>query len=179
MPLFSIIIPAYNRADLISGTLDSVFAQTERDYEVIVVDDGSTDATAEVVKSYGDCVRYVYQENAGPGAARNRGIQQSTGQYVVFLDSDDRWFPWTLETYRFAIETHGYPSFLGGSLYVFSDDEKLDHVEPGDVNFEVYSDYLEAAGKGLFVGSGMAAIKRDVLSGVRGFTTRRINAEDH
>lgn len=179
MPLFSVVIPVYNRANLIKGTLDSVFAQTERDYEVIVVDDGSTDATADVVKSYGDCVRYVYQENAGPGTARNRGIQLAGGQYVVFLDSDDRWFPWTLEAYRAAIEQHGFPSFLGGSLYVFSDDEELNHVVPEEVKFEVYGDYLEAAGKGVFVGSGMAAAKRAVLIDIGGFTERRINAEDH
>src|SRR5690606_29636154 len=157
MPLFSVVIPVYNRANLIKGTLDSVFAQTERDYEVIVVDDGSTDATADVVKSYGDCVRYVYQENAGPGAARNRGIQQSTGQYVVFFDSDDRWFPWTLETYRVAIETHGYPSFLGGAILYFSEVDELAKVKPVAANFEYYRDYLVAARNGVFVGSGMSA----------------------
>jgi glycosyltransferase involved in cell wall biosynthesis len=94
--LFSVIIPTYNRAALLCTALDSVFAQTFTDYEVIVVDDGSTDGTAAMVASYGGRVRYFQQQNKGPGAARNLGAQHATGEYLAFLDSDDLWFPWTL-----------------------------------------------------------------------------------
>lgn len=102
---FSVIIPTYNRADLICEALDSVKAQTYRPIEIIVVDDGSTDNNKAVVKTWteknseGDSLslRYFYQENAGPGAARNRGIQEIRGEYVQFLDSDDLMYPERLE----------------------------------------------------------------------------------
>ncbi|HEX8145382.1 MAG TPA: glycosyltransferase family A protein [Pyrinomonadaceae bacterium] len=92
MPSFSVVIPTYNRAALILGTLESVLAQDWNDYEVILVDDGSTDNTGEVVsKRYArdERVRYIRQENAERGAARNRGLREARGQYVVFFDSDD------------------------------------------------------------------------------------------
>jgi glycosyltransferase involved in cell wall biosynthesis len=93
-PRFSVIIPVYNRADLITETIASVQAQTFTDWECIVVDDGSTDNTAEVVKSIAAAdsrVRYVYQKNAERSAARNKGISCAKGLYVCFLDSDDRY----------------------------------------------------------------------------------------
>ena len=95
MPRVSVIIPAYNRADLIEETLDSVFAQTYRDYEIIVVDDGSTDDTRAVLAPLAAAgkLRYTYQENAGLPAARNTGIRMAAGQYVAFLDSDDLFTP--------------------------------------------------------------------------------------
>ena len=99
MPTVSVIIPAYNRADLIGETLESVFAQTYRDYEIIVVDDGSTDNTKEVLASLAAAgkLRYTYQENAGLPAARNTGIRLAVGKYVAFLDSDDLFAPDKLE----------------------------------------------------------------------------------
>lgn len=97
MPRVSVVIPTYNRARLICETLDSVLAQTYRDFEIIVVDDGSTDGTQEVVSRYGPSLRYLRQENAGPAAARNAGIRASGGEYVAFLDSDDLWLPRKLE----------------------------------------------------------------------------------
>jgi hypothetical protein len=86
---FSVVIPSYNRADLVPQTIDSVLAQTDRDFEVIVVDDGSTDGTGEVLRRYGDRIRYVQQNNGGLAAARNRGIREANGVFVAFLDSDD------------------------------------------------------------------------------------------
>ena len=97
-PLVSVVIPTFNRADTLGETLDSIFEQTYRPIEVIVVDDGSTDATAEVIKAYGDQIQYIYQNNAGPSAARNRGISQVGGDLITFLDSDDLWLPSKLET---------------------------------------------------------------------------------
>jgi glycosyltransferase involved in cell wall biosynthesis len=89
---FSIIIPTYNRAELIQPTLDSVLSQTYEVWECIVVDDGSTDHTAEVIRSYtekDERFRYIYQNNAERSAARNTGIRHAKGEWICFLDSDD------------------------------------------------------------------------------------------
>lgn len=94
MSKVSVIIPLYNKSRYISRALDSVFAQTYQDYEVIVVDDGSTDNGPEIVRQYRDKrLRMVRQANAGPGAARNRGISESKARLLAFLDADDEWMP--------------------------------------------------------------------------------------
>jgi glycosyltransferase involved in cell wall biosynthesis len=93
-PFFSIIIPTYNRADLLGVAIESVLKQTFTDWELLIVDDGSTDNTAEVVKGFADArIKYIYQTNAERSAARNNGIAQSTGRYICFLDSDDYYLP--------------------------------------------------------------------------------------
>jgi len=92
-PRVSVIIPAYNAAWCIRRALDSVFAQDYRDFEVIVVDDGSSDGTAAILASYGAAVRVVSKPNGGLSSARNAGIAAARGEYVAFLDADDRWLP--------------------------------------------------------------------------------------
>ncbi|MCL5281677.1 MAG: glycosyltransferase family 2 protein [Planctomycetes bacterium] len=96
-PLVSIIIPTFNRAGIVTRAIDSVLHQTYRPVHVIVVDDGSTDETPEVLKAYGSAIVYVRQGNAGPAAARNRGIRESEGDLIAFLDSDDLWLTTKLE----------------------------------------------------------------------------------
>ena len=96
-PNVSIIIPTFNRADCITRTIDSVLDQTYKDFEVIVVDDGSTDNTREVCKPYSDTIRYIFRDNAGCAAARNTGIHSSRGKWIAFIDSDDMWHPKYLE----------------------------------------------------------------------------------
>lgn len=94
MPLFSIVIPTYNRAAVLLNTLKSVFAQTETDYEVIIIDDGSKDNTEELVTPYlSEKVQYFKQDNQGAQVARNFGLSKATGEYICFLDSDDLWLP--------------------------------------------------------------------------------------
>jgi glycosyltransferase involved in cell wall biosynthesis len=92
-PLISVIIPTYNRAGVVEEAVDSVLAQEYNDFELIVVDDGSTDNTSEALAPYGDDVTVLFQENKGVSAARNRGIAKASGRYIAFLDSDDLWLP--------------------------------------------------------------------------------------
>jgi glycosyltransferase involved in cell wall biosynthesis len=90
----SVIIPLHNKGRYIGRALDSVFAQMYGDFEVVVVDDGSSDDGPDIVRQYTDQrLRLIRQENAGPGAARNRGMGETTGHYVAFLDADDEWLP--------------------------------------------------------------------------------------
>lgn len=98
---FSVVIPAYNREKTIKRAIDSVLRQTYQNFEIIVVDDGSTDGTKDVVLSiHDDRIRYIYQENQGAQVARNHGLHLANGDYISFLDSDDEWLPGFLETVR-------------------------------------------------------------------------------
>jgi glycosyltransferase involved in cell wall biosynthesis len=92
-PTVSVIIPTYNRGWTLRAAVDSVLAQNYRDFELIVVDDGSTDNTAEILQSYGPDVQVLRQANAGVSAARNTGVDSAKGIFIAFLDSDDRWLP--------------------------------------------------------------------------------------
>ncbi|RTZ98887.1 MAG: glycosyltransferase family 2 protein [Deltaproteobacteria bacterium] len=89
----SVIIPTFNRAGMLQTAIDSVLAQRFNDYELIVVDDGSTDSTPALLATYGEKITSVRQENQGVSAARNTGIRASRGALIAFLDSDDRWLP--------------------------------------------------------------------------------------
>jgi GT2 family glycosyltransferase len=120
MPLFSVIIPTYNRAALLREALASVFAQTFTDYEIIVVDDGSTDETRGELQALSSRVRAYHQKNAGPGLARNLGAKHAAGEYLAFLDSDDLWYPWTLETYATGIGKFPQSEILGGTGTFFN-----------------------------------------------------------
>jgi glycosyltransferase involved in cell wall biosynthesis/GT2 family glycosyltransferase len=97
MPNVSVCIPTYNREKLLKQTLDSVFAQTYKNFEVVIVDDGSTDGTKQMLENSGYNVRYYWQQNSGDGAARNKLISLAQGKYISFLDSDDLLFPDSLE----------------------------------------------------------------------------------
>lgn len=92
-PRVSAIIPTYNYGQFVCDAVDSVLAQTYPDVECVVVDDGSTDDTVERLARYGDRIRIISQENRGLSGARNRGIAEATGDYLAFLDADDRWSP--------------------------------------------------------------------------------------
>ena len=92
-PKVSVVIPACNQAGYLTESIQSVLSQTYNDYEIIVVDDGSTDDTRAVVERMGGGIRYVWQENQGLAGARNTGIRAARGEYVALLDSDDAWLP--------------------------------------------------------------------------------------
>ncbi len=109
-PLFSIIIPTYNRADLLRVAIQSVFDQTVEDWEIVVVDDGSTDETKEVVRFFDPTkVQYNFQDNKERSAARNIGVQKAKGQYICFLDDDDYFLVEHLEVIKERILKEGSP----------------------------------------------------------------------
>jgi len=106
-PLISVIVPTWNRAEEVPGAIESILAQTYRPIEVLVIDDGSTDRTPDILASYGDAIRTIRQANAGASCARNTGVHASRGQFVAFLDSDDVWLPGKLETQVRILEEAG------------------------------------------------------------------------
>src|SRR4051812_14236148 len=120
-PFFSVIIPAYNAANTIRKTLESLQKQTFKDFEILVVDDGSTDNTKEIVEQH-STVKYIYQNNAGPGKARNNGSKHASGEYLIFLDADDIIFDWGLSVYFNQIQVQKTVSFFGGQIFEFSSD---------------------------------------------------------
>lgn len=131
-PFFSIIIPAYNRGYILPKTIGSVQTQTFVDWELIVVDDGSTDNTKEVMSGIDDSrISYVYQHNAERSAARNNGIANSKGEYICFLDSDDWYEPNHLETLYREISTKEFPvAMFFTNCYNYQHNQKTKPVFP-------------------------------------------------
>lgn len=128
-PFFSVIIPTYNREKSIVEAVESVLSQTFKDFELLVIDDGSSDGTADLLKPISDRdprFRYIYQENAERSAARNNGIDQSKGQYLCFLDSDDIYLPEHLEKFHQTITSHDCPVayFLSNAIMEFNGKRK-------------------------------------------------------
>lgn len=105
-PLISVIIPTHNRGRMLTEAIDSVLAQEYRPVELIIVDDGSTDNTSEVLQNYGPCLSRIRQENRGVSAARNAGISAASGEYIAFLDSDDLWLPQKLASQAAFFDHH-------------------------------------------------------------------------
>lgn len=173
----SVVIPTYNYGRFIGEALRSVFAQTLSPVEVIVVDDGSTDETAEAVAEFGERVRYIRQENAGVCAARNRGVAESSGDLIAFLDADDIWEPTKLEKQaaKFADPEVGlvhcgmreFDSDTGETLGI-----KLDGGEG-----EVWQAMLLWK-TGAVIAPGCVMVRRRSIEEVGGFDTRLTNGED-
>ncbi len=105
-PLISVIIPTYNRKDLLVDAIRSIMKQKPKNYEIIIVDDGSTDATEEYIKSLNLPVRFFEKDNGGVAGTRNFGIKQARGEYLAFLDADDLWIEGFLSTAIEYFETH-------------------------------------------------------------------------
>jgi glycosyltransferase involved in cell wall biosynthesis len=147
-PRFSVIIPTFNRATILPRALRSVLSQTERDFEVVVVDDGSSDATDAIVAAFDDPrVRYHAQHNAGPSAARNSGAALARGDFLVFLDSDDELLPSALELYLGALERDDRDVVLAGCILVSPDLRRWKTSVPDTVSVaaRLHAQYLPGA----------------------------------
>jgi hypothetical protein len=183
MPKVSVIIPTYNRARVVGDAIDSVVAQTCRDFEITVVDDGSTDDTRAVVEQYasghGKHVRYVRQENAGAPAARNTGIRLATGEYVAFLDSDDLYLPRRLEVGVSALE--GDPDTGASYVDARTVEAKGDVLMNSRINRfgGVASGWiLPALLRGDLIQTNTITIRRAVLDAVGGFDEKLWSGQD-
>lgn len=177
---FTVIIPTYNRLELLKAALDSVWQQTFTDYEVIVVDDDSTDGTWDWLQSLRPRVRAFRQRHLGPSAARNLAASHGVGEYLAFLDSDDLWFPSTLDTYANALQQHGEVTLLCASWIEFSGTPPFLPAAHEPIRARRYRDYLEAGSEGaVYVGAGLMATRRDLFLKSGGFDYRLDCAEDH
>lgn len=172
------IIPNYNRRHLLPETLGSVFHQDFSDYEVICVDDGSTDGSLDYLSKVSHPIITLSGPNRGPGSARNRGAEKAQGEYLAFLDSDDIWLPWNLSILADLIQEHNSPAILSGCIKPFLNRKELPRRAP-PLHSAYYSDYLVGGVQGHFVGSCMAVLRRDLFLKAGGFIVERINAEDH
>lgn len=169
MPKVSVVVPSYNYAHCLSQAIESVLSQTFRDFELIVVNDGSIDDTHAVVASYGDAIRYVRQENRGLPGARNTGIRVASGQYVAFLDPDDLWLPLKLE--RQVLLLDAQPEY--GLVYCNS---YFVDGNTGQICGTYYSDALRSGWilpdlftEGVFIGAATPIVRHKVLIEVGGY----------
>jgi GT2 family glycosyltransferase len=175
----------YNRADRIAAAINSVGLKAFADCELIVVDDGSLDDSADVAHRAldGMSAQLMRQANGGPGSARNLGAAQASGTYLAFLDSDDRWFPWTLAAIRDEIARHPDVAMVFLQTVDVVPDANLSAIAALDSQptiAQVFPDYTAAAIAqwGLRYGACNLVMRRDVFTALAGFCTEVRNAED-
>ena len=181
--MISVVIPLYNKKESIAHTLECVLKQTYQNFEVVVVDDGSTDGSAEIVEGVADeRIRLIRQENGGVSAARNRGIKEAKSEYVAFLDADDEWKPEHLDTLVGLIEK--YPQCGAYSTnYEFKQGEKVKPTILNKIPFDgeegVLSNYFEVAScSHPPVCSITICIKKSLLDEIGGFPIGIKSGED-
>ena len=174
--LVSAIIPCYNQAHFLHEAIESVLAQSYPNFEIILVNDGSTDSTADVVRRYSP-VRYVYQENAGLSSARNTGLKKSRGEYVVFLDADDRLLPEALQVGVDCLREHPDCGFASGHCrFILPDGVSLPKPEQRCVASDHYLELL----RGNYIWCpGSVIYRRSMFEVVRGFDSSLGAAEDY
>src|SRR6266581_946708 len=175
-PLVSVVIPCYNQAHFLREAIESVLAQTYPHFEVVVVDDGSTDNTAAVVAGYPG-VRYFRQENQGLAAARNTGLRHSVGERLVFLDADDRLMPHAIEVGLACFKDHPECAFVYGHSRFMTFDGSLFHWQPRP---RVEGDYYLALLQGCPIfATGSVMYRREIFELVGGFDPSLSPAADY
>lgn len=170
-PFFSIVIPTFNYAGYLSRALESILAQEGEDFEIIVVDDGSTDNTEAVVREYEarsqGKVRYVIQENQGPAAARNHGIRLSTGQYVLFLDADDALLSGALARFRTGVGERKSADFVWGGILKRFTDGAFEHHPAIPLSTETSQNFRRHLRSLWVMKMGSVTIRRRVFDRIR------------
>ncbi|MCP4716879.1 MAG: glycosyltransferase family 2 protein [Deltaproteobacteria bacterium] len=175
-PTVSVVIPSYNRAHCIEKAIDSVLEQSYREeVEVILVDDGSTDNTRDVVGKYDERVRYFYQENQGIPGARNTGISNAAGKYVAFLDSDDYWRPEKLARQMQLFDEHPEYGLVGSCCASVRLDGSFKEKNREGKSGWVLNDLFRAN----FIRTSAAVIRRDCFDAVGLFDVGQKQAQEY
>jgi len=180
MPFFSVIIPVYNKASFVGETLKSVLAQTYTDFEIILINDGSTDASETVIQGFNDSrIRYFWKANEGVAVARNEGIAKAQGDFICFLDADDYWLPNFLTTFKKQIDA--LPNHKVFSCAVAIETAKkiipaqyaLDKI----TEFQIV-DFFEASRKECILWTSATVIHKSVFEKIGTFDTQIKKGED-
>jgi glycosyltransferase involved in cell wall biosynthesis len=188
-PKVSVVIPAYNSGRFLGEAIQSVLDQTFGDFELIVVDDGSTDNTRDVVRSFTDPrIEYIYQKNRGSSAAYNRGIHASGGEYIAFLDSDDIWFPQNLELKVKMLDSNPGIALVCSDTYLFDDQTGniLGRYWHDHAQFKSWFDPRKAAqnplrymlSRGTFIIETITMVRREVFNEVGDYDESLRSHED-
>ena len=176
--LVSVVIPTFNSADYLAQAIQSVLAQTYQDFEIIVVDDASTDHTEEVLRSYAKRICYVRQERGGPSVARNRGILQARGEMIAFLDADDLWRPTKLARQVEYLDHHPeaclvYTDFTRGPQPGSNNESRLQAFKPRD-SAQAFHGLLEEN----FIATPTVMVRRSALARSGLFDPKLRGSED-
>jgi glycosyltransferase involved in cell wall biosynthesis len=166
MAQISVVVPAFNAEAYIRETIESVLAQTFADLEVVVVDDGSTDATCAIVGEYGS-VRLIRQQQGGAAKARNAGVAAATGEWIAFLDADDLWTPEKLAE-QVELARQGAAPFLFSDRLNIGDRGPLPEVQ-STIQPLLEGDIFEALLHGNFITTSSVLVRREVFQGAGGF----------
>lgn len=182
-PLVSIIIPLYNKEDVIKEALNTVLAQTFSDYECIIINDGSTDNSLKVAYSIKDSrFKVITQPNGGVSRARNRGIKEARGEYITFLDADDLWKPDFLETLLSLRKRYPHCSVFGSAVSILSLEGKSQDPVQRNFTFETsgeLNNYFEVASSSFPpLHSSAILVHKDALNSIGGFPVGVKSGED-
>jgi glycosyltransferase involved in cell wall biosynthesis len=177
---FSVLLPVYNRENYVRQAVDSVLNQTFRDFELLAIDDGSTDRSAEILKSYGSKLKFIQQRNQGPEIARNTAAALARGEYLVYLDSDDFFLPFALETFDKVIRAMDSPPLLLGGILLFQEGESPPQPSPPDT-IEIFK-FRNYASKTMSLSSNSTIVRKSVFDAVGGgrrdTTPKTFHADD-
>jgi glycosyltransferase involved in cell wall biosynthesis len=178
-PLISVILPVYNRASWVARAIDSVLSQTYQNFELLVIDDGSTDDTSQVLESYGSRLKVLKQAHAGAEAARNLGLEYARGEFVAFIDSDDLWYADRLSSQLLCFNRVGVGLVFGNAAlvdYRQTPPRRLkrtffDNVRPSRGRV------MEVFERGCFVPCSSVLVRRRCFAETGGFTLGRVAAD--
>ncbi|WP_243350273.1 glycosyltransferase family 2 protein [Parabacteroides sp. FAFU027] len=175
---FSIVIPLHQKGKFIARAIDSVLAQSYRYFELIIVDDGSTDDGPEIVKQYTDHrIRLIAQENQGVSAARNRGIAEAKSEYIGLLDADDKWEPAFLMEMKRLIESFPGCGWYSCAWTVLSNNGKI-VPSNSPIKEGIIANFFELATENDIINSSSVVLPRDTINSVGGFPTNIKHRED-
>lgn len=174
-PIFSVIIPTYNREKILSRAIDSILTQTFDNFELIIVDDGSTDKTEALVRNYKDeRIIYIYKENGGQNSALNRGLKEARGCYIAFCDSDDAWLPLKLEkTYEKYMEDEEI-----SVVYCWTGVNRNGQVELARNDYLEGNVYKEVLTQGYLTSPTFLSCKKSCFETIGAFDLNVINCQD-